>query len=81
MNDVVWRELSVLRSQLGKLVRTIEFLLDGLDKDPRFARLQSTRNMSSQRDWVKEQKKTGPEGLTGLPPSVPSWDLLGSEED
>ncbi len=62
MDDVVYRELAILRKNCRDMSRTIRIFEAGLRNDPRFARLRPVRE-TPQSELFADQNKAGPEGL------------------
>jgi len=73
-NDVVYRELFILKVECTKIIRTINELRKGLLLDPRFAKLALMKG-APQSELFENPNPTGPQA-----PSDPFEVPLGSSD-
>ena len=71
MDDVVYRELRILERDCRKMATTIRNLAKGLRNDSRFGTLERVKDMRSDENQEDLIERTGPEGQTEDPFSVP----------
>ncbi len=64
MDDVVYRELFILKANCIQMAKTIRLLSEGLRNDVRFARLEPVKDMRPDELQLELIKKAGPEDLT-----------------